>query len=159
MVLPPNVMQQFLNISLTAYLRENPNVHVCTQPDCTGMAELEDGLTQFVCPVCHHHHCISCGVECGHNTQHAGTCEMYQQWKQENSRGDQSAEDWVENNLQARRCPHCHQGIERSEGCNRMKCKCGQAFCYVCGDKVSGTNYQHFGGACPLFSVPEEPDT
>ncbi|KAE8735269.1 putative zinc ion binding protein [Hibiscus syriacus] len=32
-----------------------------------------------------------------------------------------------------KRCPHCKNYVEKSSGCNYMKCKCGKAFCYDCG--------------------------
>ncbi|CAA7062424.1 unnamed protein product [Microthlaspi erraticum] len=32
-----------------------------------------------------------------------------------------------------RQCPNCHHMVERSSGCNRITCRCGNAFCYKCG--------------------------
>mmetsp|Transcript_12415 Transcript_12415/g.18482 ORF Transcript_12415/g.18482 Transcript_12415/m.18482 type:complete len:390 (+) Transcript_12415:33-1202(+) len=32
-----------------------------------------------------------------------------------------------------KRCQRCGNGIERSEGCLHMKCRCGYKFCYKCG--------------------------
>lgn len=48
-------------------------------------------------------------------------------------------------------CPSCGQGVERSQGCNKMTCICGQMFCFRCGKPVRG--YEHFkeGGSCILF--------
>eukprot|EP00882_Tetradesmus_deserticola_P013925 GHRQ01014792.1.p2 GENE.GHRQ01014792.1~~GHRQ01014792.1.p2 ORF type:complete len:168 (+),score=34.79 GHRQ01014792.1:803-1306(+) len=63
-----------------------------------------------------------------------------------------------------KRCPAagCGHVVERSEGCNHMRCRCGVDFCYACGsayrnsqpsaDNVHGTP----SCSCPLFSVPEE---
>lgn len=31
-------------------------------------------------------------------------------------------------------CPKCGNMVERSDGCNDMVCRCGQGFCYTCGD-------------------------
>ena len=31
-------------------------------------------------------------------------------------------------------CPKCGTMVSRSEGCNAMRCRCGQGFCYTCGE-------------------------
>lgn len=47
-------------------------------------------------------------------------------------------------NLQ--RCPRCRVVIQRSEGCNKMKCEvCGTLFCYLCGISLFvDDSYEHF---------------
>lgn len=44
------------------------------------------------------------------------------------------------------RCPKCRVVVQRSEGCNRMKCTiCSTYFCYICGDNLPlETGYEHF---------------
>ncbi|KAF9257131.1 hypothetical protein L218DRAFT_936113 [Marasmius fiardii PR-910] len=32
-----------------------------------------------------------------------------------------------------KKCPCCHQMIEKTDGCNHMTCRCGGQFCYKCG--------------------------
>jgi hypothetical protein len=34
---------------------------------------------------------------------------------------------------QFQKCCKCQEGIEKTQGCDHMTCKCGQQFCYVCG--------------------------
>ena len=34
-----------------------------------------------------------------------------------------------------KQCPHCEFWVERSEGCDHMRCRCGKDFCYKCGGK------------------------
>ncbi|TRM55544.1 hypothetical protein BD626DRAFT_577338 [Schizophyllum amplum] len=36
-----------------------------------------------------------------------------------------------------RRCPACGAMVERTEGCPHMTCRCGKAFCYLCGKKYT----------------------
>ncbi|CAI4047649.1 hypothetical protein SKDZ_13G0680 [Saccharomyces kudriavzevii ZP591] len=49
-----------------------------------------------------------------------------------------------DSNLQ--RCPRCEVVVERSEGCNKMKCGvCGTLFCFICGDLLYPEDpYEHF---------------
>lgn len=44
------------------------------------------------------------------------------------------------------RCPNCSVVVQRSEGCNRMKCGiCGTLFCYLCGVSLFVDDcYKHF---------------
>lgn len=32
-----------------------------------------------------------------------------------------------------KQCPHCSFWVERTLGCDHMKCRCGRDFCYKCG--------------------------
>ncbi|GAV52619.1 hypothetical protein ZYGR_0AG06100 [Zygosaccharomyces rouxii] len=47
-------------------------------------------------------------------------------------------------NLQ--RCPRCRVVVQRSEGCNKMKCTvCSTPFCYICGEMLYIDDpYEHF---------------
>jgi E3 ubiquitin-protein ligase RNF144 len=32
-----------------------------------------------------------------------------------------------------KQCPFCKVWVEKSDGCDHMKCRCGMEFCYECG--------------------------
>ncbi|OCB91157.1 hypothetical protein A7U60_g1565 [Sanghuangporus baumii] len=57
---------------------------------------------------------------------------------------EKSTVEWLQNSTTA--CPGCSVPVEKSVGCNHMKCaKCNQHFCYRCGAKLSASNpYAHF---------------
>ncbi|KAI0803062.1 RWD-domain-containing protein [Irpex lacteus] len=66
---------------------------------------------------------------------------------------DQANKKWMDESTMA--CPSCRIKVEKSVGCNHMTCaKCGQHFCYRCGDKLLASNpYQHFSTpGIPCFS-------
>ena len=44
------------------------------------------------------------------------------------------------------RCPKCRVIVQRSEGCNRMRCGiCSTVFCYLCGNSLnSDDSYEHY---------------
>jgi len=49
-----------------------------------------------------------------------------------------------------RTCPSCKMKVEKSEGCNKMKCaNCGTMFCWRCEKVITG--YEHFQDKCVLF--------
>ena len=52
-----------------------------------------------------------------------------------------------------RKCNKCKKPFLKEEGCNKMKCSCGNQQCYVCSEDV--TDYAHFGteafGKCPMY--------
>ena len=37
-----------------------------------------------------------------------------------------------------RECPYCHNCIEKTCACNHLACRCGNDFCYYCGEGLSG---------------------
>jgi ariadne-1 len=87
-------------------------------------------------------YCFKCGKE----THRPCSCDMYEKWNKlnDNSKND---EKWIEANT--KECPHCHQKIERSKGCNYMYCDpiaggCGKAFCYVCEVDWEKHSQDHF---------------
>lgn len=80
-------------------------------------------------------YCIRCTVE-----YHDGmTCEQYQQMQQE-----RKEKALLQDNLgmlPIKPCPKCRAPIEKTEGCNAMRCTlCSIAFCWLCGfsDKDDG---------------------
>jgi len=58
-----------------------------------------------------------------------------------------------------RACVKCTKRFFKDEGCNKMKCECGQSMCYLCRKPVDD-DYKHFyaqgaspvKGKCPLWS-------
>jgi len=92
-------------------------------------------------PSCKFTFCFNCKEEWHADT----TCEKYQKWKQENSKGDSSYRDWVR--LHAKPCPGCGNAIEKNGGCNHMTCqKCDHQFCWLCMGQYSSDHFS--SGQC-----------
>ncbi|XP_071117850.1 E3 ubiquitin-protein ligase RNF14-like [Haliotis cracherodii] len=55
----------------------------------------------------------------------------------------------IEMSKKSRQCPVCTVPIEKIAGCNKMTCRCGKSFCWLCGKLIVG--YDHFSsGRCGL---------
>ena len=53
-------------------------------------------------------------------------------------------------------CNKCKTPFLKSDGCNKMTCRCGHAQCYICSQNVVG--YNHFSnlpGRCRLYDDTE----
>jgi hypothetical protein len=68
-----------------------------------------------------------------------------------------------------RKCPKCKTPIIKSDGCNKMTCRCGTKMCYICRKQLTGNNpYAHFCQTphcthkscktCTLYSNADEDD-
>ncbi|GJN16071.1 hypothetical protein PR202_gb03021 [Eleusine coracana subsp. coracana] len=115
----------------------------CPFPDCSEMMVADDDqgsvvVTQSECQVCRRLFCARCGVA----PWHIGvTCDEYGRLR----KGDSGREDMMLLEMAAgrkwKRCPSCQFFVEKSEGCNNIRCRCGFQFCYVCG--TSSTSGSH----------------
>lgn len=57
---------------------------------------------------------------------------------------DQLFQQLIREGTDVRECPGCHAVIEKTEGCNKMKCsECKTSFCFNCGSRTAN-NYDHF---------------
>merc|ERR1711964_440159 len=49
-------------------------------------------------------------------------------------------------------CRRCGNGVQKSEACDHMTCKCGHGFCYLCGEDWKG----HSGSKCMKITEREK---
>ena len=116
-------------------------------PKCELISEANNNMFIISCPNCKTEFCIFCLKM--HDTN--STCAEYKAWEEENSQGDKLFNKIIkekENEHKYKQCPSCKEMIEKSEGCNHMKCKCNAEFCFLCGILYLGKKPQC---SCPLF--------
>lgn len=97
--------------------------HYCPTPDCPQVYDASGDI--LTCPTCFVDICLHC-----HVIYHAGeTCTAYQG----RTEGGQAAfVEWKEGHG-AKDCPRCGIVIEKTAGCNHVKCeRCQAQFCWVC---------------------------
>ncbi|XP_048554463.1 E3 ubiquitin-protein ligase RNF144A-like [Triticum urartu] len=119
----------------------------CPYKECSAplLADGEAGAAAIVeaeCPHCHRLFCARCVAP-----WHAGVgCREFQELGQD----ERGREDLLLRRLAGRqrwqRCPKCRMYVEKSEGCNYIKCRCGSSFCYRCASKVSALT--HYCNKC-----------
>ncbi|TVU23613.1 hypothetical protein EJB05_25988, partial [Eragrostis curvula] len=112
-------------------------------PGCTHAVELDSGEAGAAEPdvacSCGHSFCFRCGEE----AHRPVTCETVRRWQAKNSSNAETA-NWVLANT--KHCPRCRQPIEKNQGCNHMRCRCGHAFCWLClGPAGKGNHYMCVG--------------
>jgi len=133
----------------------------CPYPNCGAAYDLEDGATQVQCLACHRMFCGSCRVP-----WHQGlTCEQYTQLPDYLRAPEDVALLRMARRKQWRPCPGCRNLLSKQDGdCNWMRCICGCAFCFRCGNKYINNREQpdnvhgRAGCTCPLFDPVDEPN-
>ena len=120
----------------------------CPTPDCPYVFELKkedlapgsEWNGEFTCPLCEHKYCLRCRIDF-HEGQ---SCE---EWQKENEKRIDIAA--VFEKLQYKKCPFCGYWVEKTVGCNHMRCSCGRDFCYGCGRVYSDCR-------CYIYSEDED---
>jgi len=119
----------------------DPTLHLCTSADCTYVAAWsgpEDGPPRLACPMCHAEICLMCGAK-WHGAELS--CDEAAAAADRDAAEEATLQYLKRTNV--RRCKQCGNGVVKSYGCNKMKCRCGYRFCYECGAedcKVDGYN-------------------
>ncbi|KAL7434785.1 hypothetical protein ACHAXM_004261, partial [Skeletonema potamos] len=105
-------------------------------PTCAYFGFFDQKPPWIHCPTCNLTYCTSC------NENHTDrTCEEF---RREQVMGKDLKHLAAEAMSRAckRSCPHCGREYIKSDGCNKIKCRCGELSCYLCGSKIA--DYSHF---------------
>ena len=124
------------------FINRNEDFKQCPNPHCHYYSKSNMHSAREIICKCGTTYCFKCSKE----SHRPCSCDMFEKWKKlnDNSKND---EKWIEANT--KECPHCHQKIEKSKGCNYMLCDkrvggCGHAFCYVCETDWAKHSQDHF---------------
>ena len=148
----PRVARKYLKFDQNALedSLENSSVRQCPYPDCQSVVKMSESeklnwkeSLKISPPVSKG---VDCGKfhffcwECGSPESHAPlSCSLWQQWltrceEVAASGGGKLSKNelsWLITN--SRQCPNCHLVIQKTDGCNHVKCaKCHFDFCWVC---------------------------
>lgn len=140
-------MENLLESSFKAYVTRNPlQFRYCPAPNCEMIYRVGTGRV-YTCPRCALMTCTSCHSAGGH----AGmSCAEYKARGSETSNADKKLMQL----LGIKECTRCKTAIEKTEGCNHMRCGgCEVHICWNCMETFSTSSlcYAHLskmhGGA------------
>ncbi|KAK7939423.1 hypothetical protein WMY93_002749 [Mugilogobius chulae] len=138
-VLPENILCKYYERQAEEAVAATCADELVRCPFCNFPALLDKGISRFSCPNprCRKESCRKCHVQW---KEHVGkTCE--QVLEQDEIRMRVVFEERM-TAARVRKCTKCGTGLVKSEGCNRMSCRCGGFMCYLCREPISG--YNHF---------------
>ena len=133
----PELQEKLNKAIIRNFTSANLYIKVCPNPHCgICIKTFHSSSTDIKC-LCGYSFCFKCCSE-GHRPCE---CDMIYVWDQKNQ---SSSEDYKWISANTKKCPHCGNQIEKSTGCNYMLCKCGNAFCYVCGIDWKKHSQDHY---------------
>ena len=116
-------------------------------PRCSEIVLKSRGFTEMNCKSCNHSFCFAHGE--AHQFKNE-SCDQYEQRTREENKINQTTIHKI-----SKKCPDCSANVEKSGGCNHMKCElCDTSFCWLCGIEVSDSIFPaHFQWWNPLGCV------
>ncbi|KAM8845894.1 E3 ubiquitin-protein ligase RNF216 isoform 2-T2 [Spinachia spinachia] len=138
-VLPENILCKYYERQAEEAVAATCADELVRCPFCNFPALLDRDRSLFSCPNprCRKESCRKCHVQW---KLHVGkTCEQVLE------RDEIRMRVLFEERMTAarvRKCVKCGTGLVKSEGCNRMSCRCGSFMCYLCREPITG--YNHF---------------
>ena len=134
----PQLFGKYDKYSMNNFLLNNiDNYSSCPTPGCEYLFFFNPGEYDFLCPWCNKRYCLNCKDE-WHNGL---TCQEYKDSRNE-KKLDAQFLSFVKG-AKFKVCPKCKYWVEKSHGCNHMRCRCGADFCYICG-KFTDKNGGHY---------------
>lgn len=119
------VLGRYSDMSMKTVLSALPDYHGCLRPRCNGgQIHTEEDGPLFVCNTCGFRLCIHHKVP-----WHEGdTCKEYDYRTNGSLKRveEQSSEKTKKDTTKP--CPKCKAPIEKNDGCDHMRCKCGRKF-------------------------------
>uniref|UniRef100_A0A8B9TD32 Ring finger protein 216 n=1 Tax=Anas platyrhynchos TaxID=8839 RepID=A0A8B9TD32_ANAPL len=138
-VLPENILCKYYERKAEEEVAAACADELVRCPFCNFPALLDNDVKRFSCPNprCRKETCRKCQ---GLWKEHMNlTCEQLAE------KDDIKYRTSIEEKMTAariRKCHKCGTGLIKSEGCNRMSCRCGAQMCYLCRAAING--YDHF---------------
>ena len=125
--LSPELIAKFEDFTFNHYVASHKAALItCPTPNCKYVF-LFNNETSFQCPLCEVNYCLRCMTE-----YHKGlTCDEYRASKDVGALDAMFAA--LVNGQHFKQCPHCKFWVEKTVGCDHMRCRCGGEFCYKCG--------------------------
>ncbi|RQM27374.1 hypothetical protein B5M09_006475 [Aphanomyces astaci] len=129
-VLSSTVFEKFSEL-VTAKAFEAESMY-CPNKECSQVfvkPTFNAGQEKTTCLFCKTKLCLRCQV-----AWHDGLeCDQYKRMVAAGGDSDEAQLHQLKEKFKWKQCPKCNVLVERSIGCNYMRCNCGEPFCYACG--------------------------
>lgn len=124
------------------YCMTDPNSKMCPWDNCQNIIlDLSNDMKIINCPYCNRDFCRQCNVF----PAHTGRCDMSAAINLLYAGPSGDFFKGLIESGKAKLCPNCSCIIEKTNGCNHMKCqKCNEHFCWRCGDSISSDYMIHY---------------
>ena len=124
-----------LYIKKESYNENKNEYYYCPTPDCNYYFLNKNKDTKFSCPQCHKDYCLKCFRSWHYNKE----CEelFFETSIKENQNQPNNITNY-EKDDNYRECPKCHAFIQKLKGSRKIKCICGNYFCFKCGETIKG---------------------
>jgi hypothetical protein len=149
----PHLLPEYHNQMLHSFVDGNRGtMRWCVGPDCKHQVAVayrrglfarvrnnNEGVSVATCGDCQTQFCFRCG-----QAPHKDYCEADREPMPVDRNRPVKNCPPVDRNRPIKNCPKCNIKIEKNGGCNRMCCKCGCHFCWICLE--ADVDYSHFCG-------------
>ncbi|XP_028670234.1 E3 ubiquitin-protein ligase RNF216 [Erpetoichthys calabaricus] len=165
-VLPENILQKYYERQAEEAIAATCGEELVWCPSCNFPALLDKEALMFSCPNprCRKESCRKCQIQWKDHIDL--TCAEVAEKDEIRIR---VAFEEKMTAARVRKCHSCGTSLVKSEGCNRMSCRCGAHMCYICRAPISGYNHfcQHartpgapcrICSKCSLWSDPTQDD-
>ncbi|KAJ5058517.1 hypothetical protein J3E72DRAFT_196926 [Bipolaris maydis] len=131
---------RYNELSLRSFLSTQEDFVYCMAPGCSSGQIHDTSTLGEQGPI---FRCVGCGYRmCTAHTpivpfHENETCAEYDK-RIETEKEEEEAASVALLKEKAQKCPGCGSQIEKTTGCDRMTCKCGFEFCYVCRAPYAG---------------------
>ncbi|CAL9248362.1 unnamed protein product [Arabidopsis halleri] len=131
----PELAEKYDRFLIESYVEDNKMVKWCPSiPHCgSAIRKIEDDDVVEVECSCGLQFCFSCLSE----SHSPCSCLMWKLWKKK-CVDESETVNWITVNTKL--CPKCYKPISKQDGCNLMTCKCGQHFCWLCGEATGASH-------------------
>lgn len=116
--------KEFEDSSFWAFVAKNgDDFYCCPTAECPYVFEATEAEKHFQCPTCAQEYCLNCRVRYHKRI----SCDKFKESKEGRK---------IDYNLKGKRfkeCGKCRVLVLKPDACNQLDCRCGNKFCYTCG--------------------------
>lgn len=134
--------------SLETLLSKDNAMYQCKTPNCSYIViwskdVRDDGPPIFNCPLCLVERCLACNISPYHygkgceeviHQHQMKICQSSTSSSKQHEEEEKATMEYLQNSG-IRVCKKCGSGVFKSDGCDKMMCRCGYKFCYSCGSE------------------------